>query len=221
MRREHWILAIAASGLLGGGMLLSLLHLKHAEALDHFGGYLAGLAAFLGVGFAAIKGSQEFDDWKNRKRHEKEAEVAAATIVAAIRLSAGLRSLATFLEREGDPVHSEAENYREYLQNVVSMRVTEMRDELNAYGDAQLAAAAHLPEPALQLVRDFWALYLDIRIGWFDFSTFAGTDVGIAGQREVLKLRKLIDPKLEALINELRRYTVGGVSQPPAKQSVQ
>lgn len=81
----------------------------HSGVLDHFGGFLAGVAALLAIVFAAVKGSQELDEWKHRRRDEKASEVAGQTSVAAIKFEEALQLLVLPFARTDDRREAEFE----------------------------------------------------------------------------------------------------------------
>lgn len=212
MRREHWPFIVAIAGLFGGGMVLALLRQEHAEALDHFGGYLAGLSAFIGVAFAAIKGSQEFDDWKNRKRHEKESEVAGQVIVAAASFAEALLTFSIPTDLIGDPVHDESQKWGSFVDQLRISREERVAPKASAYGDARKQAEAYLPDDAVIHVRKLWELYRSMSTTfavWAAIASSTDTKNTEFGQPALMKARQEITPTTEALIAALRKHTIG------------
>ena len=187
-----------------------------ADALDHFGGFLGGYSALVGSVLVAVKGVQEWAEYKRRKAHEKASEVAGQAIVATIRFGEALPWLTTFFSLKIDPEHAEGQNYSNRLGQTFEARLAQLQDEVNAYRDASHQAEAYLPDDAVVEMRKLWKIYDNITQGWRQFILFAkgsgAHDPNLAheGQQAVHAAEKEIGPTIERIKTVLRKYTIGG-----------
>lgn len=184
-----------------------------SEVLDHFGGFLAGYAALMAVGFAAVTGSLELERWNERRAIEKRADVAGQAIVAAIRFVGALKTMTTFFPKGDEADLSGDMKFEDVIAKVFAARQQQIAPDVDAFRSAGYLAEAFLPPNSVTAMRELWNVYDAIIGGWHQVLIYAPAKpeerryYSEPAQKAVFAARDAMKDALDRAVRELRQYT--------------